>query len=200
MIVANQLKEKNRAEYLLYMWQVEDIIRSFHCDIDRLRNEYLSRFKLDDATRRMMEEWYANLCVMMQSEGKMQKGHLQICQNAMQELTELNAQLLSSPKFPYYREMYYKILPYVVELRRKKKLSEQEANHNESQKEHDENENAEGEIETCFDLLYGVMLLRLQQKSVTAGTKQAVDDVTRFLGQLSDYYLKNKREPISFDD
>ena len=118
----------------------------------------------------------------------------------MQELTELNTQLLNSPKFPYYREMYYKILPYVVELRGKKKKSEQESNYSESKTEHNENENAESEIETCFDLLYGVMLLRLQHKNVSAGTQQAVEDVTQFLGQLSDYYLKNKREPISFND
>ena len=36
MKIAQALKEKNIAEYLLYMWQVEDLIRANGCDIDRL--------------------------------------------------------------------------------------------------------------------------------------------------------------------
>ena len=29
MFVANELRKKNIAEYLLYMWQIEDTIRAF---------------------------------------------------------------------------------------------------------------------------------------------------------------------------
>lgn len=36
MIIAKKLKEQNIAEYLIYMWQVEDLIRANGCDIDRL--------------------------------------------------------------------------------------------------------------------------------------------------------------------
>ena len=37
MYIAKQLKEKNIAEYLLYMWQVEDIIRAHSLNIDQLK-------------------------------------------------------------------------------------------------------------------------------------------------------------------
>lgn len=70
MIVADKLKKTNRAEYLLYMWQVEDIIRAYHCDSDRIAQEYISQFNLPSETRKATEEWYANLCEMMRSEGK----------------------------------------------------------------------------------------------------------------------------------
>lgn len=52
MFIANRLKETNRAEYLLYMWQVEDLLRANGCDIDRLRTNYLSKFDLPDDQRR----------------------------------------------------------------------------------------------------------------------------------------------------
>ena len=39
MIIAKKLKEQNIAEYLIYMWQVEDLIRANGCDIDRLREQ-----------------------------------------------------------------------------------------------------------------------------------------------------------------
>ncbi len=32
--IADRLKEKNIAEYLIYMWQVEDLLRANNCDID----------------------------------------------------------------------------------------------------------------------------------------------------------------------
>lgn len=179
MLIANQLKKKNRAEYLLYMWQVEDIIRAYHCDIDELKQHYLLRFNVDNDTRHQMETWYGNLCSMMQEEGLKKAGHLQINKICIQQLNELHLQLLQSTKFPYYRSAYYKILPYIVELRRK-------------------NAKEETELQTCFDALYGVMLLHLQKKNVSPETEKATKDISTFLGMLSDYYLKNENDPIDF--
>lgn len=187
MIIADKLKETNRAEYLLYMWQVEDIIRAFGCDADRIAREYLTRFGLDDAQRKATENWYANLCEMMTGEGKKEKGHLQICQNILQELQELHNSLVGSSNFPYYREMYYKVLPYVVELRAKNAKQSAEGKANE-----------ESELQTCFDFLYGVLMLRLQKKAITPETEAAMKSVTAFLGQLSDYYFRDKQQPLEF--
>lgn len=184
MIIADKLKVTNRAEYLLYLWQVEDLLRVYQCDADRIQDEYLSKFDLTDAQRQATRQWYSDLCEMMRSEGKKEHGHLQICTNVLSELTELHTQLIGSPNFPYYREMYYKVLPYIVELRNKHK----QANY----------EPQESELQTCFDLLYGVMLLRLQHKSIETSTEKAVKDIATLLGQLSDYYFKNQREVIEF--
>ncbi|MDE7144362.1 MAG: DUF4924 family protein, partial [Muribaculaceae bacterium] len=35
MIIASEKRKNNIAEYLLYMWQIEDIIRANNLDIDR---------------------------------------------------------------------------------------------------------------------------------------------------------------------
>lgn len=180
MIIANKLRSTNRAEYLLYMWQIEDILRAYNCDIDLLDTEYLSRFSLLPDLKKEMKEWYENLCNMMISEGKRKCGHLQINQNTLDGLIEINEQLLQSEKFPYYRSMYYQALSYVVDVR--------------SKGEHKE----KNEIETCFEILYGTMMLRLQKKEISSDTQKAVTDISTFLGQLSDYYLKNQKEPIEF--
>ena len=180
MLIANRLKETNRAEYLLYMWQVEDLLRANGCDIDRLRENYLSKFDLPADARSQMEQWYANLCEMMRSEGVAEKGHLQINRNALQDLSELHEKLVASAHFPYYRSAYYKVLPYIVEVRNR-------GGHKD-----------EGELQTCFDILYGVMMLRLQKKEISPETAAAVKDISTLLGQLSDYYFKDKEEPIEF--
>jgi len=43
MLVASQKRKENIAEYLLYMWQMEDIVRAFNLDIERIRQNIIDR-------------------------------------------------------------------------------------------------------------------------------------------------------------
>ncbi len=176
MYISQELRKKSIAEYLLYMWQVEDIIRAYDCSLTRLRREYIAQFDYTDEQKEEMTDWYGDLVRMMNQEGKRERGHLQINQVVMQQLTELNAELLESAKFPFYTSEYYKVLPYIVELRHKGGEA-----------------NDTPEIETCFNALYGTMLLRLQKKEITPDTQHAVKEITTFIGMLSDYYQKDKQ-------
>jgi len=180
MYISQQLRKKNIAEYLLYMWQVEDIIRAYGCSLSRIRREYIDRFGYTDEQKEDMSDWYGDLVRMMNQEGCREKGHLQINKVVIQQLIELNAQLLNSAKFPFYNSEYYKVLPFIVELRNR-------GSHKD-----------ENEVETCFNALYGVMMLRLQQKKISPETEHAVKEITTYIGMLSDYYLKDKQEPLEF--
>ena len=102
MKISQQLKEKNIAEYLIYMWQVEDLIRANKCDIDFIRNNIISRYPAEEHAA--LEEWYGNLADMMRAEGVVEKGHLQINRNVIRNLTDLHAELLASTKYPFYNE------------------------------------------------------------------------------------------------
>lgn len=181
MFISQELRKKNIAEYLLYMWQIEDIIRAYGCSLARIRREYIERFDYTDEQKEEMTDWYGNLVRMMNSEGCREKGHLQINKIVIQQLTELSGELLSSSKFPFYNSEYYKVLPFIVELRKRGA---------------DSNEN---EIETCFNALYGVMMLRLQKKSVSPDTEHAIKEITTFIGMLSDYYLKDKKGELELE-
>lgn len=180
MFVAQELKKKSIAEYLLYMWQVEDIIRAYGCSLTRIQNEYINQFDYTDEQKEEETDWFGDLIRMMNSEGCRENGHLAINQIIIQQLSELHLQLLDSTKFPFYNTEYYRVLPFIVELR---------------QRGNDENED---EIETCFNALYGTMLLRLQKKEISENTQHAVKEITTFIGMLSDYYLKDKEEGLEF--
>ena len=117
----------------------------------------------------------------MNSEGKRESGHLQLNEIVLQAIAELHARLLQSTKFPFYNAEYFKVLPFIVELRRK------------GSKE-------ENEIETCFNALYGVMMLRLQKKEISPDTQHAIEEITTLIGMLSDYYIKDKTEGLKFDE
>ena len=191
MFIAQELRKKNIAEYLLYMWQVEDTIRAFDCSLPRIRREYIDRFDYDDEQKEEEADWFGNLIRMMNEEGCRERGHLQINKATLQLLTELHEQLLSSPKFPFYNTAYYKVLPFIVELRNRNARAASVSSANRPKDE--------SEIETCLNSLYGVMLLRLQKREITPNTLHAVKEITTFIGMLSDYYKKDKEEGLTFE-
>lgn len=181
MFVAQELRKKSIAEYLLYMWQVEDIIRAYGCSLPVIQREYISKF---DYTEEQLEEetdWFGNLITMMNGEGKRESGHLQVNEVLLRDVADLHERLLQSSKFPFYSAEYYKVLPFIVELRQK---GDREVN----------------EIETCLDALYGVMLLRLRHKDITPETRHAIKEISTFVGMLSDYYAKDRAEGLDFGE
>lgn len=182
MFIAQQIRKKSIVEYLLYMWQIEDLIRAYGCSLSRIRREYIDRFTdYTDDQRDEEADWFGNLIRMMNEEGCRDRGHLSINRVLLGDLTDLHEQLLESNKFPFYNAEYYKVLPFIVELRNKgdKQL---------------------GEIETCLDALYGIMVLRMQQKEISPDTQHAIQEITTFVGLLSDYYQKDCTEGIDWGE
>ena len=181
MYIAEQLKKKSVAEYLLYMWQVEDTLRAFDLDVERMAREYIPQFGLDAEKSEALRGWYESLIEMMREEGVTEKGHLQVNKNIIILLNDLHVQLLKSSKHPFYSAAYYKALPFIVELRAKSVESQEK-----------------GEIENCFDALYGTMLLRAQKKEISPETATAIDNIAKFIALLSDYYQKDKAGEVEF--
>lgn len=181
MFIAKEIRKTSIAEYILYMWQLEDLIRAYDCSLSRISNEYISKFNYTDEQKAAENEWFGNLIRMMNEEGKREKGHLNINKVTLQDLSDLHQQLLASDNFPFYNAEYYKVLPFVVELRNK---GDKDIN----------------EIETCLDALYGIMMLRMQQKEISPDTEHAIKEITTFIGLLSDYYIKDETEGLDFGE
>ncbi len=167
MFIASQKRKENVAEYLLYMWQIEDIIRANDLDIDKIKTNVIDKFQLDADQRKQMVEWYESLIDMMRREGVEKTGHLQLNKNVIIQLTDLHLALLKDPRFPQYTAEFYKTLPFIVELRAKA------------------GDNPDGEIETCFNALYGMLMLRLQSKEITPDTQNAIAQITKFIATLT---------------
>ena len=182
MITASIKKRENIAEYLLYMWQIEDLIRAYQLDIDLIQEKIIDQYKdLSEEQRKEMRDWYESLIDMMRREGIVEKGHLQINKNVILQLDDLHRQLLSETKFASYSAQFYHTLPIIVELRSKA------------------GENKSGEIETCFNALYGILLLRLQGKEISEETKQATAQISKFLAVLAMYYKKDYNNELNLE-
>ena len=175
MFTASAKKKENIAEYLLYMWQIEDIIRAYDLDMERISTNIVDAYTdLSAEQRTMLYERYESLIDMMRSEGVAQQGHLQLNKNVIIDLTDLHLRLLKSTREPFYTAAFYKALPYIVELRAKSQGAQV------------------GEIETCFNALYGILMLRLQKREVSADTLKAMKDITAFVTVLAEKYRLDK--------
>ena len=175
MFTASEKRKNNVAEFILYMWQIEDIIRANDLDIDKIKENVISKYTtLTDEQRRQLTEWYESLIEMMRMEGVEKSGHLQLDKNVMAQLVELHQALLKDSRYPDYTALFYKTLPYIVELRSKA------------------GDKAVGEIETCFTALYGMLMMRLSQKEISPETKDAMEQISKFIATLTRHFHVDK--------
>ena len=164
MFVAQKLRSQSVSAYLIYMYQVEDLIRAYGLDAERIAAEYLPRFGYDEKQMTEAKEWYESLARMMKEEGKEETGHVRVVQNTLELLEDHHQELLADSDEQAYRAAYYKALPHIVALR---------AQGNNKDKK---------EMENCIDALYGATLLKMQGKELSLGTQTALKPISELLG------------------
>ncbi|MBN2762616.1 MAG: DUF4924 family protein [Bacteroidales bacterium] len=175
MIIAQKKRKSNIAEYILYMWQVEDIIRACNFNINIVENNYIRKFNQPVRTMEEIKNWYANLILMMHEEGIREKGHLSFLNTHTRDMNDLHLRLLNSRDEIKYQNLYTTA---VIPLREfKSKLPSANVS----------------DVEACLDALYGLLLLRLKKKSINKETEEAMSTFSRLLAFLSDKFHRIER-------
>ena len=169
MLVAKQKRKENIAEYILYLYQVEDLIRAFHLDMDLIEKQLVSGYRADEKTSAEIVEWYRNLVLMMEKEKKEEKGHLQFLVNLINELNQFHLKLMQMEEDAMYVNTYKAVAGLVTELRQK-------------------NDFASNDIQLALDAVYGYLLLKMQQKTISDATTDAVRRLSQWLSALSKLY------------
>ena len=177
MIIAQQKRKENLAEYLHYMWQVEDLIRATGDSNEGVEEHLLPRYDVDEETRQAIRSRYQELIDMKRSEGKVKAGHLDVNRIVLMQLEELHRRLLGSANDIVYSGLHLQILPALIQLRGK-------GNHE-----------GESDLETCFNALYGYITLSLQQREVSEETKKSMKQISALLALLAHRY-KMEQEGI----
>lgn len=182
MIIARQKRQENIAEYLLYMWQVEDLIRAYRFDMELIRQHIIDKYDQPEEVKAEIAQWYEDLIRMMKEEGVTEKGHIQLTQSVVLALTDLHLRLLKSPKEMVYGAAYYKTLPHIVQLRTKSGDTEVP------------------ELETCFSAIYGFLLLKMQKKEISRETEEGIRQISSFLALLSEKYKADMSGELELDE
>ncbi len=177
MIIAQQRKKENLAEYILYMWQVEDIIRAYNFDINAIEKNIIAHFKETPEKQKEIYEWYDNLIAMMRLEKIEKSGHLQILKNNVNELFDFHLHLLNNVKDSKYIGYFQQAAGNIAEFKTK---SNAEANSN--------------DIEICLTALYGILMLKLQQKEISKDTLAAISTFSQLIAYLTAKYKAFEEE------
>ncbi len=169
MLIAKRKRKENIAEYILYLYQVEDLIRAFRFDMDLIKKKLVSGYQTDAKTSNEIVEWYRNLVLMMEKEQIREKGHLQFLVNLIDELNQFHLKLLEIKVDAMYVNTFMAVSGLTNELRQK-------------------NNSAENDIQLALDAVYGYLLLKMQQKTISEETADAVRRLSQWLGFLSKLY------------
>lgn len=177
MLIAREKKKTNIAEYILYMWQVEDMLRALGLDMERVDEHVVARFRADDALRQEIYDWYDNLVAMMKQEKVEAKGHIQPLKNTVDELTELHFFLLHQAHDPRYHQLVLQAAGNLVEFRRKSGVDD-----------------SVSDVELALNALYGHLMLKLQHKEIHPETQAAMDGFSKIIAYLAARYKEMEEE------
>jgi hypothetical protein len=172
MLIAQEKYKTNIAEYILYMFRVEDTIRACNFEMELIEERIISQFQVSEKVRQEIRDWYANLILMMHQENLRKSGHLSMLTKLIDDLNKLHLKLIQQTKDPQYLEQYYWAVPNIKEF--EKKLEKQPAN----------------EIESCLIALYALLLLKLTKKVISKETLEAMQTFSNMLAVLSEWYVK----------
>ena len=167
MLIARQKRKENIAEYILYMWQIEDIIRANDFSLAKIEETVIQEFKQPDKVKEQIKEWYADLIIMMKEEGITKTGHLKIITDVVNTVEEFHKKLVRKKGEDKYIGVYSWAKSNIDALKAKI------------------NDDSLGDVHTCLTALYGLLLMRLKKRDVTEETNEAMTTFSNFMALLS---------------
>ncbi|MEN8117151.1 MAG: DUF4924 family protein, partial [Bacteroidota bacterium] len=163
MLIAKQKRKENIAEYILYLYQVEDLIRAFKFDMELIREKLVVTYQADEETSEQIADWYENLVLMMEKERIQNKGHLQFITNLIGDVNDLHQKLMETSVDKMYTGVFQAVSGLLSELKQK-------------------NSSAQNDIQLALDTVYGYLLLKMKKTDVSEGTSEAVKRLSQWLG------------------
>ncbi|MCG6188398.1 DUF4924 family protein [Maribellus maritimus] len=179
MLVAKKKRKENIAEYILYIYQVEDLIRAFRLDMNLIENQLVTNYRVDENTSKEITDWYSNLVIMMDKEGIREQGHLQFLVNLINDVNQIHLKLMETGIDENYISTYQAVAGLITELKQK-------------------NKEAQNDVDLAITAIYGFLLLKMQKKTISDETTEAIKRISKWLGLLSEMYKKYEEGDLEF--
>lgn len=167
--VAEKKKSQNIAEYIVYMYQMEDLIRSYQGNMDEIKQYVITHYPVTEEVKTEVGNWFENLTQKLKAEEKMDSGHLTELNALVKELSEIHWDLLKRDKT--YFDTYQNVKPHVLQ-------AVMDA----------DGKDLGNEIQICLNGVYGLLLCRLLGKKVSDEQLKSAEAFGDVLSYLSRYY------------
>ncbi|WP_298063117.1 DUF4924 family protein [uncultured Rikenella sp.] len=183
MLTAKQKRRENIAEYILYLWQLEDMLRALDLSPEKIYSTLVEpHAELEPEQKQTLFFWYMDLVNLLRTENKEQAGHLEHTLHLIADLNDLHLHLLKAPvgKEHGYDQVFAALAPELPKL--KTAIA----------RESDLAADGISDMEACFRALYSVMLCRLKgtatQEDGPGAAKKA---------EAAERYVKDVLEVVS---
>ncbi len=171
--VAENKKSNNIAEYIIYMYQMEDLIRSYQGNPDEIKTFVVEKYPVSTENKAAIADWYLALLAQMKDQGILEKGHLNELNMLVSELAQIHWNLLKTD--PKYFEAYGKAKPFILDAVMQA-----------------EGQDLGNEIQICLNGVYGLLLCRLLGRKVSDEQLKSTDAYGDILSTLNYHYkVKN---------
>lgn len=180
MVIALQKYQENVVEFVLYMWQIEDLIRASNFQLEPIYNSVITAQAEKPQHLKVISQWYQELIDAMLDEEIEQRGHLKQTMDVVTELTRLHHLLLNRLGDHSYQKAYEKALTLLKEYR-----------------EHTDTPDM-SDIETALHAMYSRLLLRLKKQKINKKTEEAFDTFRDFLALLAKRYNEMRQGKLNY--
>ena len=170
MQIALEKKKTNIAEYLIYMWQLEDLFRAQQLDESSLYNLLVSPLDLEASKKAEIWNWYKVILDEITRQDIRESGHREEIIDLMNEMSYLHTMLISITKDEKYLALYSLAKPHLELLKSKSGDAKPD------------------DIVTSFNGLYGLLILRLKKQKISTETETAMDTISKMIAYLTAKY------------
>ena len=168
MDIAQTKRRENIAEYILYLWQLEDLLRALQFSPEAVYSQLVApRKELTEEQKSAHLMWYMELATLLRQEGKEEKGHLEHTLHLIADLHDLHLQLLKLPAGAHYRATFARLEP---ELPRLRAIV---------------GNPGMSDTELSFRALYAAMLYRIKGEGDKSAVADTLEYISPVIGELA---------------
>lgn len=174
------LQSENVAEYLLYIYQLEAMVRSLDFNIDLIDQQLLA-FAFEDPNQRQEQlQWYAQMIAEMQQRQLLKEGHLEQVDEILVELIYLHNTLLTILNDDKYKGLCELANEALQAFKVKSNMSNR----------HD--------VEVLLHAMFMKLQLKMKKQEISPETEAALDLFRIQLAYLSQQYKRMRAGELNF--
>ncbi len=177
MDIAQAKRHENIAEYILYLWQLEDLLRALQFSPEAVYSQLVVPRNLPEEQKTKFLTWYMDIANLLMREGKEESGHIEHTMHLIDDMNNLHLQLMKLPIGEHYRSTFACLEPSLPALRGiiGKDMSD---------------------IELCFRALYAAMLYRIKGDGGKSAISDTIDLISPVIAELAALYGKVERGEV----
>ena len=179
MDIAQAKRKENIAEYILYLWQLEDLLRALQFSPEAIYSQLVAPRQVEEEQKHIFLLWYMDIVNLLRKEGKEESGHLEHTLHLIDDMHNLHLQLMQNPVGEHYRQTFAKLAPQLTQLRAMIKKEDV------------------SDTEVAFRALYAAMLYRIKGDAKRAeAIKDTIELVSPVVAELAAMYGKVERGEV----